>query len=149
MDYTQLLTASVRQTANRVEEVSVITRGLKQIAKDLDVPVVALSQLNRGVEQRDNKRPTLADLRESGSIEQDADLVMFLYREAYYREKEEPQDKAGQDWVQWRADLDKCANKVEISVQKYRHGKTGTITVACNLATGSFYDLANEERQPW
>ncbi len=127
IDYLQLLEGSgYRGGENRVQEISEISRGLKAIAKELHVPVVALSQLSRAVEQREDKRPQLSDLRESGSIEQDADVVMFVYRQEYYDGRKEP--TAGTDkHLEWMAEMDKVRNKAEVIIAKQRHGPIGII----------------------
>ncbi|MBI3440722.1 MAG: replicative DNA helicase [Proteobacteria bacterium] len=135
IDYLQLIQGTERGNSdNRVQEVSEITRGLKALAKELGVPVLALSQLSRAVEQRDNKRPQLADLRESGSIEQDADVVMFVYREEYYLERGEPsrrteesEDKFHQRYEDWRKISEDSHNIAECIIAKQRHGPIGTI----------------------
>lgn len=135
VDYLQLMSASksARQE-NRVQEVSEITRGLKTLAKELDVPVLALSQLSRAVENREDKRPQLSDLRESGTIEQDADVVMFIFREEYYLERQEPiargeetTEKFHERRQAWEVNVSRAANLAEIIVAKQRHGPTGTI----------------------
>ncbi|MCL2438949.1 MAG: replicative DNA helicase [Alphaproteobacteria bacterium] len=132
VDYIQLLTgsASRRNADSRVQEVSEITRGLKMLAKELNVPVVALSQLSRAVESREDKKPQLADLRESGSIEQDADMVMFIYREEYYKEKEEPLDMNTDAWVKWNLNMERVRGKAQLLIEKQRHGPTGPVNVA-------------------
>jgi replicative DNA helicase len=125
VDYLQLLHGT-NKSNNRVLEISEITQGLKALAKELNVPVLALSQLSRAVEQRDDKRPMLSDLRESGSIEQDADVVMFLYREEYYLSRKEP----GQDdpkYSEWQEKLDKAHNVAEVIVAKHRNGAVGNV----------------------
>jgi replicative DNA helicase len=136
IDYLQLLSggAGMRNNENRVQEVSMITRGLKAIAKELDIPVVALSQLSRAVEQREDKRPQLADLRESGSIEQDADVVMFVYREQYYLERAEPGRRADEEegvfnerHAKWMKRCEEVHNTAEVVVSKQRHGPIGTV----------------------
>ena len=142
-DYLQLAQAprpDGRREQNRVQEVSEITRGLKLLAKDLDVPVLALSQLSRSVETRDDKRPLLADLRESGSIEQDADVVMFLYRDEYYLREPDPADAKA--WSAWRDRSDQVRNKAELIIAKNRHGPTDkTVKLHFNKATTQFSDL--------
>jgi len=125
VDYLQLLHGN-QKTDNRVLEISEITQGLKAIAKELDIPVIALSQLSRAVEQRNDKRPMLSDLRESGAIEQDSDIVMFLYREEYYLKREEPAHGTSEH-AQWQEKNDKARNKSEIIVAKHRNGAIGNI----------------------
>ncbi len=125
IDYIQLMRA-VKTKDGRVQEISEITQGLKALAKELAVPVLALSQLSRAVEQRDLKKPQLSDLRESGSIEQDADVVMFVYREAYYLEKQEPRT-ATVEHAEWQAKMNEIANLAELIIGKQRHGPTGNI----------------------
>lgn len=125
IDYLQLLRGSTKAD-NRVLEISEITQGLKAIAKELNIPVIALSQLSRAVEQREDKRPMLSDLRESGSIEQDADLVMFLYREEYYLRRKEPVP-GDQKYADWQAQLDKAHNLAEILIAKHRNGAIGNV----------------------
>lgn len=150
VDYLQLLQGSGgRQSeGNRVLEISEITRGLKALAKELSIPVIALSQLSRAVEQRDDKRPMLSDLRESGSIEQDADCVMFIYRREYYLSREEPQRKGGEDdskfndrYQQWQQDLGDSANTAEVIVAKQRHGPIGTVRLYFDSNITRFGDL--------
>lgn len=132
IDYLQLIGSAVhgdrsrRGAENRTQEVSEITRSLKALAKELGVPVIALSQLSRQVESRDDKRPQLSDLRESGSIEQDADVVIFVYREQYYLERSEPKEGTAKH-DQWNADLGACVNTAEAIVAKQRHGPVGTV----------------------
>jgi replicative DNA helicase len=137
IDYLQLLRGSGATSENRVQEVSEITRGLKALAKELDVPVIALSQLSRAVEQREDKRPQLSDLRESGSIEQDADVVMFVYREQYYLERAEPgqrpeegQDKFNERYAKWSERLQEVANTAEVIISKQRHGPVGSVRLS-------------------
>lgn len=135
VDYLQLLRGSSnRSSDNRVQEISEITRGLKAIAKELHVPVIALSQLSRAVEQRENKRPLLSDLRESGSIEQDADVVMFVYRDQYYLERDEParrgdegDDKFNDRYQRWQERCEEVHNTAEVIIAKQRHGPIGTV----------------------
>lgn len=128
IDYLQLIetTGSKRGSENRVQEISEITRTLKGIAKELNVPVLALSQLSRAVEQRDDKRPQLSDLRESGSIEQDADVVMFVFREEYYKARKEPSEGTVEH-DKWEAEMGKIYNRAEIIIAKQRHGAIGTV----------------------
>jgi replicative DNA helicase len=126
VDYLQLINSSVRASSeNRVLEISEITQGLKAIAKELDIPVIALSQLSRAVEQREDKRPLLSDLRESGSIEQDADIVMFIYREEYYESRREPEPDT-EKHTRWRDKMDKIRNLADVIVAKHRNGPVGT-----------------------
>ncbi len=148
VDYLQLLTGSAKRSAEgRVQEVSEITTGLKALAKELSVPIIALSQLSRQVEQREDKRPQLSDLRESGSIEQDADVVMFVFREEYYLERAEPKPGT-QDHEQWRARMAEVFGKAEVIIAKQRHGPVGTVTLAFEGAFTRFSDLALESHLP-
>jgi replicative DNA helicase len=127
IDYLQLLTTGRHSGDNRVNEISEISRSLKAIAKELNVPIIALSQLSRAVEQRDDKRPQLADLRESGSIEQDADVVMFVYREEYYLARKEPNNDDIKKYSEWTDRIQKVANTAEVIIGKQRHGPVGTV----------------------
>ncbi len=127
IDYLQLLTTGRHGGDNRVNEISEISRSLKAIAKELSVPIIALSQLSRAVEQRDDKRPQLSDLRESGSIEQDADVVMFVYREEYYLSRKEPDVEDVKKYNEWTDKLQKVANTAEVIIGKQRHGPVGTV----------------------
>lgn len=130
IDYLQLMRGSSRkQNDNRVQEVTEITTGLKALAKELDVPVIALSQLSRAVEQRDDKRPQLSDLRESGSIEQDADVVMFLYREEYYLDMRQPKENSGDKYHEWLVQKEAAHNRADLIIAKHRHGPTATVTL--------------------
>ena len=138
-----------------MQEISEITRGLKAIAKELDVPVLALSQLSRAVEQRDDKRPQLSDLRESGSIEQDADVVMFVYREQYYHERAEPNQRADEDDSKfherrdrWMKRGEEVHNKADVIVAKQRHGSTGKLGLRFDREVTKFSDLADEHYLP-
>ncbi|MBS28529.1 MAG: replicative DNA helicase [Alphaproteobacteria bacterium] len=156
VDYLQLINPPANSRGdNRVQEVSQITRGLKALAKELDVPVIALSQLSRAVEQREDKRPQLSDLRESGSIEQDADVVSFIYREEYYKERERPtpRDNEKQETYLEREQrfnelLEQCRNKAEVIVAKQRHGPIGTVTLQFNGDYTQFADLAPDDYLP-
>ena len=139
VDYIQLMRASINNKDGRVQEISEITQGLKAIAKELSVPVLALSQLSRAVEQRDQKKPMLADLRESGSIEQDADVVMFVYRESYYLEKQEPRP-ATVEHAEWQAKMNEVSNLAEIIIGKQRHGPTGNIMLEFEAMFTKFKD---------
>ena len=141
VDYIQLMkVANFKE--GRVQEISEITRGLKALAKELSVPVLALSQLSRAVEQRDDKKPQLSDLRESGSIEQDADVVMFVYREAYYLERKEPRP-ATVEHAEWQAKMSEVSNLAEIMISKQRHGPTGNIMLEFEAMFTKFKDLQN------
>lgn len=147
VDYIQLLTGTQRQGWNRTNEVTEITTKLKALAKELDIPILALSQLSRQVEARENKRPQLSDLRESGSIEQDADVVLLIFREEYYLKGREP--KPGSDeWFKWEAALKAAENKAEIIVAKHRHGPGGSVTLGFEPQFTRFYSLALEHRLP-
>ena len=142
VDYIQLMRGSINNKDGRVQEISEITQGLKAIAKELSVPVVALSQLSRAVEQRDQKKPQLADLRESGSIEQDADVVMFVYREAYYLERQEPRP-ATVEHAEWQAKMNEVSNLAEIIIGKQRHGPTGNVMLEFEAMFTKFKDTQN------
>jgi len=141
VDYLQLVHGSSRPES-RVQEISEITRGLKALAKKLEVPVLALSQLSRLVEQRDNKRPQLADLRESGTIEQDADIVMFVYREEYYREQQKPDEGDEKKFSDWVEAMERVRGTAEVIVGKQRHGPTGTVRLHFSKETTRFTDEA-------
>ena len=142
IDYIQLMKSSGYRKEGRVLEIAEITQGLKALAKELDVPVLALSQLSRQVEQREDKKPQLADLRESGSIEQDADVVMFVFREQYYLEKQEP--KLGTaEYVEWQEKMNQVHNQAEIIIGKQRHGPTGLIKLEFESAFTKFKDASN------
>ncbi|MEO3429639.1 replicative DNA helicase [Pelagibius sp. CAU 1746] len=156
VDYLQLMQPPAgKRSDNRVQEVSEITRGLKAMAKDLDVPVIALSQLSRAVEQREDKRPQLSDLRESGSIEQDADVVMFIYREQYYAERAEPTQRDGEDdnkfherLERWKERCERAYGKAEIIIAKQRHGPIGSREFAFDGDTTRFSDLVADDHLP-
>ena len=141
VDYIQLMRA-INTKDGRVQEISEITQGLKALAKELSVPVLALSQLSRAVEMRDIKKPQLSDLRESGSIEQDADVVMFVYREAYYLEKQEPRP-ATVEHAEWQAKMNEVSNLAEIIIGKQRHGPTGNIMLEFEAMFTKFKDIQN------
>jgi replicative DNA helicase len=141
VDYIQLMSAANTRDG-RVQEISEITKGLKALAKELSVPVLALSQLSRAVEHRDIKKPQLSDLRESGSIEQDADVVMFVYREAYYLERKEPRP-ATVEHAEWQAKMNEVSNLAEIIIGKQRHGPTGNINVEFEAMFTKFRDIQN------
>jgi len=156
IDYIQLIQGSKASEAQgRVQEVSNITRGLKSLAKELNVPILALSQLSRAVEQREDKRPILADLRESGSIEQDADVVMFVYREEYYLDKSEPtqrdnenQESFNERFLKWQDRRNMAEGKAEIIISKQRHGPTGIVQVQFEAKFTRFMDLVQDDRLP-
>ena len=147
VDYLQLLTGgnSMSSSTNRVQEVSMITQGLKALAKELDIPVLALAQLSRQVEQRDDKRPQLSDLRESGSIEQDADVVMFVFREEYYLARSEPSEGT-EEHLQWQEEMEKLHGKAEVIIGKQRHGPIGTVKLSFNPELTKFGNLAQDDR---
>jgi replicative DNA helicase len=142
VDYLQLVrgSSSIAQN-NRVLEISEITQGLKAIAKELDIPVIALSQLSRAVEQRENKRPLLSDLRESGSIEQDADAVMFIYREEYYLSREQPKEGTPEH-AKWQEDMEKALNVAEVIIAKHRNGAIGDVKLRFDANLTQFDNLA-------
>ncbi|GAA0212578.1 replicative DNA helicase [Brevundimonas nasdae] len=143
VDYLQLITTGANAQKNRVQEVSEITGALKALAKDLGVPVLALSQLSRKVEEREDKRPQLSDLRESGSIEQDADAVMFVYREAYYLGRAEPKE-GSVEHVAWVDEMGKVQGQAEVIIGKQRHGPIGTVRLSFDDDTTRFGNLARE-----
>ncbi|HUN51198.1 MAG TPA: replicative DNA helicase [Candidatus Sulfotelmatobacter sp.] len=148
VDYLQLMRGSGRlRNDNRVQEISEITQGLKALAKDLDVPVLALSQLSRAVEARDDKKPQLADLRESGAIEQDADVVMFVYREEYYLTRTEPKEGTAEH-LAWQSDMEKVHNVAEIIIGKQRHGPIGNVQMAFEPDFTRFADLIRDDHLP-
>ena len=141
VDYIQLMRAA-NFKEGMVQEISEITQGLKALAKELAVPVLALSQLSRAVEQRDDKKPQLSDLRESGSIEQDADVVMFVFREAYYIERKEPQPNTVEH-AEWQSKMNDVANRAEIIIGKQRHGPTGNVFLEFEPEFTRFKDIQN------
>ncbi len=143
VDYIQLMRSGRKMEFNRVQEISEITQGLKALAKELNVPVLALSQLSRQVEQRDDKKPQLSDLRESGSIEQDADVVMFVFREAYYLERKEP-TLGSIEHAEWQQKMDEISSLAEILISKQRHGPTGNVKVEFEAMYTKFKDLENK-----
>jgi replicative DNA helicase len=147
IDYLQLVSGTTTRSDNRVQEVSEITRGLKTLAKELNVPVLALSQLSRQVEQRDDKRPQLSDLRESGSIEQDADVVMFIFREEYYLSRREPREDTPEHHA-WQEEMDQVHNLAEVIVAKQRHGPTGRTLLHFNAMLTKFGNLAKQDYTP-
>jgi replicative DNA helicase len=145
IDYLQLVTTGKTGNDNRVQEVSMITQGLKALAKELSVPVIALSQLSRQVESREDKRPQLSDLRESGSIEQDADVVMFIFRESYYKSRAEPREGTAEH-LAWQEDMDQIRNIAEVIIGKQRHGPIGTVKLHFNEDLTKFSNLARDGR---
>lgn len=148
IDYIQLMQgSSSKSSQNRVQEITEITTGLKALAKELSVPIIALSQLSRQVESRDDKRPQLSDLRESGSIEQDADVVLFVYRDEYYMQSKEPEEGTPEH-EDWRMKFERVKGKAEVIIAKQRHGPTGTVDLAFEGQYTRFSDLADENRLP-
>jgi replicative DNA helicase len=157
VDYLQLLRGSGegRGAENRVQEIAEITRGLKALAKELNVPVLALSQLSRAVEQREDKRPMLSDLRESGSIEQDADVVMFVFREEYYLSRGEPtrrpedsDDKFNERYTRWQERLEQVHGTGEVIIAKQRHGPIGKVTLRFDGETTKFDNFVRSDHLP-
>ncbi len=148
IDYIQLMQGhSKRGSENRVQEVTEITNSLKALAKELNVPILALSQLSRQVESRDDKRPQLSDLRESGSIEQDADVVLFVYRDEYYLRNKMPREGT-EEFFKWQAEIDQVHGIAEVIIGKQRHGPTGTVKLAFEDAVTRFSDLADTSHLP-
>ncbi|MBU6206675.1 MAG: replicative DNA helicase, partial [Alphaproteobacteria bacterium] len=149
VDYLQLLQGTGRHAGeNRVQEISEISRGLKTLAKELGVPVLALSQLSRAVEQREDKRPQLSDLRESGSIEQDADIVLFVFREEYYIESRKPDDDDEAGVSKWQSQMEKAFGMAELIIAKQRHGATGKVRLAFKKEITKFSDYIDESFAP-
>jgi len=148
IDYIQLLQGTGRRADNRVQEVTEITTSLKALAKELNIPIIALSQLSRQVENRDDKRPQLADLRESGSIEQDADVVLFVYREEYYLQNKEP--KPGTvEYEKWQTEMSLAHRKAEVIIGKQRHGPTGTVKLQFDGQFTRFSDFVEDDNLPY
>ena len=147
VDYLQLMTGTARRSDNRVQEVSEITTGLKALAKELNIPILALSQLSRAVENREDKRPQLADLRESGSIEQDADIVMFVYREEYYLERLKPPEGT-LEFQDWMAKMQLVSGRAEVIIGKQRHGPIGSVALQFDGSVTRFSDLARDSELP-
>jgi replicative DNA helicase len=148
IDYLQLITGSARRSnESRVQEITEITTSLKALAKELSVPVLALSQLSRQVESREDKRPMLSDLRESGSIEQDADVVLFVFREKYYVQNKKPAEGT-EDFFKWQADMERVHGKAEVIIAKQRHGPTGTVSLQFDEEVTRFSSIADESRLP-
>jgi replicative DNA helicase len=147
IDYVQLLTGSTRRSSeNRVQEITEITTRLKALSKELAIPILALSQLSRQVESRDDKRPQLSDLRESGSIEQDADVVMFVFREEYYHQMRKPTEANREKFNEWLAEGERVEGKAEVIIGKQRHGPTGTVELQFDAAVTRFANLDNVHR---
>ena len=144
IDYLQLIRPSLSRPDNRVLEIAEMTRNLKALAKELNIPVLCLSQLSRQVEQRDDKRPQLSDLRESGAIEQDADVVMFIYREEYYTERKEP-SPGTEDYQKWQDKMAKIHNVAEVIVAKQRHGPIGKVNLHFEGSTTKFSNLSKNK----
>ncbi len=148
IDYIQLLQGSSRKAQEgRVQEVTEITTNLKALAKELNIPILALSQLSRAVEARDDKRPQLSDLRESGSIEQDADVVMFVFREEYYLKNKEPRPGT-EEYFKWQAEMERVHGRAEVIIGKQRHGPTGTVPMQFKAEVTRFADLAEGDQLP-
>ena len=148
VDYLQLLSGSSKASSqNRVQELTEITTTLKALAKELEVPIIALSQLSRQVEARDDKHPQLADLRESGSIEQDADVVLFVYREEYYLKNKEPKEGTPEH-LTWQGEMEKVHGKAEVIIAKQRHGPTGTVQLSFEAQFTRFGNLARADYLP-
>ena len=143
IDYLQLVTGGDSRSDNRVQEVSMITQSMKALAKELSVPVIALSQLSRQVENREDKKPQLSDLRESGSIEQDADMVMFIYRESYYLGRAEPREGT-EEHFRWQEQMDIVRGTAEVIIGKQRHGPIGTVKLSFNEDLTKFGNLARD-----
>lgn len=156
IDYIQLMTGSGKSNSNRVQEITEITTGLKALGKELNVPIIALSQLSRQVESRDDKRPQLSDLRESGSIEQDADVVLFVFREEYYVQNMEPRrspedfknDVKNEEYIAWEEKMNKVAGTADVIIAKQRHGPTGTARLGFQAQFTRFSDLADDDHMP-
>jgi replicative DNA helicase len=148
IDYIQLLQGSTRRSAeNRVQEITEITTSLKALAKELAIPIIALSQLSRQVENREDKRPQLSDLRESGSIEQDADVVLFVFREEYYLENKKPQEGSA-EFAEWHQKIDAAHGRAEVIIGKQRHGPTGTVNLQFEASVTRFDNLAQDISVP-
>ncbi|GLK80013.1 replicative DNA helicase [Methylopila turkensis] len=147
VDYLQLLSASAKKGENRVQELTEITTGLKALAKELAVPIIALSQLSRQVESREDKRPQLSDLRESGSIEQDADVVLFVFREEYYVKNKKPREGTP-EFDQWMSEMENVAGKAEVIIGKQRHGPTGSVLLQFEAEFTRFGNLAQPDHLP-
>ena len=146
IDYIQLMQGN-KKTDNRVQEITEITTGLKALGKELSVPIIALSQLSRQVENRDDKRPQLSDLRESGSIEQDADVVLFVYREEYYLQNKEP-EPGSTEYTDWKMKFDNSVGKADVIISKQRHGPTGTVSLGFQPEFTRFSDSIEDDHLP-
>jgi replicative DNA helicase len=147
IDYLQLLQGSnQRASESRVQEITEITTRLKALAKELNIPILALSQLSRQVESRDDKRPQLSDLRESGSIEQDADVVMFVFREEYYHQMRKPTETNREKFAEWLAEGERVEGRAEVIIGKQRHGPTGTVDLHFEGAITRFSNLETTHR---
>ncbi|MFZ0606709.1 MAG: DnaB-like helicase C-terminal domain-containing protein, partial [Xanthobacteraceae bacterium] len=147
IDYIQLLQGTSRRSSeNRVQEVTEITTRLKALAKELNIPILALSQLSRQVESRDDKRPQLSDLRESGSIEQDADVVLFVFREEYYHQMRKPMESNREKFDEWLAEGNRVEGKAEVIIGKQRHGPTGTVELQFDAQVTRFGNLDSTHR---
>ena len=142
IDYLQLINSTGRNKENRVQEIAEISQGLKAIAKELDIPVITASQLSRAVESREDKRPLLSDLRESGNIEQDADIVMFIYREEYYLSRKIPSTDE-KKLIEWQEKMEKVENIAEIIIAKQRNGPVGNFHLRYDNKTTAFDNLEN------
>ena len=157
VDYVQLMTGSKKAGENRVQEITEITTGLKALGKELQVPILALSQLSRQVENREDKRPQLSDLRESGSIEQDADVVLFVFREEYYINNTEPRrspeeiaaDIKAEEYLRWEEQMARVKGLADVIIAKQRHGPTGTVTLGFTAEYTRFADLADNSYQQY
>ena len=136
-----MLQGSGKYSDSRVQEITDITQRLKALAKELNIPILALSQLSRQVEARDDKRPQLSDLRESGSIEQDADVVMFVFREEYYHQMRKPTEANREKFGEWLAEGERVEGKAEVIIGKQRHGPTGTVELQFDAAVTRFANL--------
>jgi replicative DNA helicase len=148
IDYLQLIQGTTRRASeSRVQEITEITTNLKALAKELNVPILALSQLSRQVESRDDKRPQLSDLRESGSIEQDADVVLFVFREEYYLKNRKPKEGT-EEFFKWQADMDQLGGLAEVIIGKQRHGPTGTVPMQFEAELTRFSTLAKADHLP-
>lgn len=145
VDHLHLIKASNRYAGNKVNELGEISGGLKALAKELDVPVLALCQLSRGVESREDKRPNMSDIRASGDIEQDADVVVMLYREAYYLERSRPDENDGDRFAIWLSKMEKAMNRLDAIIEKQRSGPVGTVELYCKIACNAVRDRVREE----